>query len=95
MISSYINRANKTTKTWTNFDQEIQYIKQTLVNNDYSNKTIDEYIKKFLANKHKAKNKKINTTHLDLYYKSQYHEKYNTNECTMKEIIINKNIKRL
>ena len=94
VISSYVNRAYKTTKTWKDFDQEIRHIKQTLVNNDYSNTIIDEYIKKFLTNKQReeSNNEQLHTTYLDLYYKSQYHENYKTDERIMREII-NTNIK--
>ena len=59
--------------------------------NNYSNKTIDEYIKKFLANKYNAENtnKEINTKYLDLYYKSQYHSNYKTDDGVIKEILHN------
>ena len=57
------------------------------MNNDYSNKTTVEYIKKLMTNKHTAenKNKEIDTTHLNLNYKSQYYESYNTNERIMRK----------
>ena len=51
VINNYINRAFKVTNNWEDFHEEIKNIKQTLVNNNYSNNMIDSQIKTFLEKK--------------------------------------------
>ena len=71
-----------------NFYTEIQHIKQTLINNNYSNNLVDQHIKSFI-------NSKFTVTHLlidkpnfiPVYYKAQYHSNYKTEERIIKNII--------
>ena len=53
--------------------KEFKNIKQTLVNNNFPNKLIDQQIKKYFRNIHKNSNN--NTNRMKLYYKNQMHKK--------------------
>ena len=48
VITNYLTRAYKICDSWQDFHNEVKHIKQVLVNNNYSNKTVDLHIKKFL-----------------------------------------------
>ena len=87
VIRNYLNRAYKISSNWHELDQELDTIKQILVNNNFSNTTIDKEIKIFM-------NKVIenNTTIKDgnfitTYYKSQMHINYKKEERIIKDII--------
>ena len=48
VIHNFIHRAYKYSQTWDSFHNEMLHIKQTLINNNYSNSTVDEEIAKYL-----------------------------------------------
>ena len=88
VIRNFLNRAYKISQTWEDFHTEIQHIKQTLINNNYSNNLVDQHIKTFI-------NSKFTDIHIPtakpniipVYYKSQYHSNYKTEERIIKNII--------
>ena len=51
VISSYVSRAFKITTTWKDFHNECQHFKQLLVNNNFTNKMVDQQINKLLTQK--------------------------------------------
>ena len=88
VIQNFLNRAYKISQTWRDFHTEVKHIKQTLINNNYSNNLVDQHINTFINNKltdpplstHKPNN-------IPIYYKSQYHSNYKTEERIIKNII--------
>ena len=90
VINNYINRAFKVTNNWEDFHEEIKNIKQTLVNNNYSNNMIDSQIKTFLEKKVTQNEKtKENKTTINIYYCNQMHHNYKIDERVLKEIVHN------
>jgi len=90
VINNYLNRAFKITKNWTDFNHEVCHIKQILVNNNYSNNTIDKLINKFLDNKLKQSNSiKENNVTIPIFYHNQMHDNYKLDERVIKDIITN------
>jgi len=88
VIMNYLNRAYKVTVNWKDFHNEVQHIKQMLVNNNYSNSTIDMLTNKFIKKKQTVQNaSKPNESVIPLYYHSQMHSNYKVEERTIKEII--------
>ncbi len=59
----------------TIFNKELKNIKQTLVNNNFPNKLIEQQIKQYLHNIHKNNNSNNNnnTNRIDLYYENRRH----------------------
>ena len=86
VITNYLNRAYKVSKTWKEFHTEILHIKQRLINNNYTNTMVDQEIKKFLTQK-ETQNTKRNKNILPIYYESQMHANYKTEERIIKKII--------
>ena len=91
---SFLNRAFKVSQTWHAFHEEVQHIKQMLVNNNYSNTKVDALINKFV-------NKKLTSTaasHTDstdtipIYYHNQTHGNCELDEKILKDIVY-KNVK--
>ena len=86
VISSYVRRAIKTCSSWELMNKELKSVKQMLIINNYSNTMVYQQINEIL-------NKKINKTpstqehQLKIYYDSQYHEYYRTEEKVLKEIL--------
>ena len=90
VIHSYIHRAYKASSTWETFHREIQLMKQTLVNNNYSNALIDLKIKQYLENIFRnEQNNRRNDNEIKIYYKNQMHDQYKIEERVIKEIILN------
>ena len=89
VIYNYLNRAYKITQNWQDFNNEINNIKPLLVNNNYSNTTIDQQIKKFLSNKFNLEPKPPNKNNINIYYFNQMHINYKTEEQIIKNIICN------
>ena len=91
VISNYINRAFKISSTWSEFHTELNHMKQRLINNNYSNKMVDTQIDKFLKLKLTASesNKKERKTPLTVYYQSQTHPNYKTEERILSNIVHN------
>ena len=92
VISSYVTRAFKITRSWEDFHLECQKIKQILINNNFSNKMVDLQINKFLQQKlNNQKNLKIKDT-INIFYKNQTHKNCHLDEKILKDIVKN-NIK--
>ena len=91
VINNFIHRAYKYSQTWESFHNEIIHIKQTLINNNYSNSMVDNEISRYLNNKFSPPN---HTDHnsIPVYYKSQMHSNYKIDEKILKDIVYN-NIK--
>ena len=89
VIFSYLNRAYKVTRTWKDFDQEIQQVKQLLVNNNFSNTEIDSHINRFIDKKMQTSDtsSQQKPTELKIFYKNQMHQNYKLEERILKEII--------
>ena len=95
VISNYLNRAYKISQNWQDFHTEINHMKQVLINNNYSNSTIDRKIEQFINNKLTSNNNNnpaTPKTKIKLYYHSQFHPNYKIDERIMKEIV-NDNVK--
>ena len=86
VILSYLNRAYKASKTWSEFHIEVMHIKQRLVNNNYTNTMIDTEIKKFLAKKHNDQTKEKKMP-IPVYYENQTHINYKIEERVIKDIV--------
>ena len=89
VINNYLNRAYKLTETWQDFHTEILHIKQRLINNNYTNKIVDEQIKKFLEQKQSCSPKNQNQKPISVYYASQTHKNYKIEERIIKGMIYN------
>ena len=89
VITSYLNRAYKVTKTWKDFHDEIIYVKQTLINNNFSNNIVDTSINRFVESKMKKQNESDQISTISLFYKAQMHENYKIDERILKDIIGN------
>ena len=88
VITNYLHRAFKISNTWSDFHNEIQFIKQMLINNNYPNYLVDCEIKRFLENKLATDpSNEINKTPLKIYYGNQMHKNYKIEERTIKSII--------
>ena len=92
VITNYLNRAYKVSDSWSTLHNEIKHIKQVLVNNNYSNKTVDQHIKKFLDNKLKQSKVKDNTQIIPIYFQNQTHLNSKLDERIIKNIV-NNNVK--
>ena len=78
----------KYSQDWDTFHREITRIKQTLINNSYSNTLVDQEINKYLDQQFTSKDKhKYNT--IPIYYHNQMHSNYKIDERILKEIAIN------
>ena len=91
VIKCYLSRAFKITRNSSDFNKELQYIKQMLVNNNYPNSRIDSLTREFL------RKKKVSPTNaqvdepkpISIYYNNQMHKNYKTEERVLREIINN------
>ena len=86
VITNYLNRAYKVSKTWEDFHIEVLHIKQRLINNNYTNSMVDTEINKFLTQKETKDNKKDKNS-IPVYYESQMHLNYKIEERVIKNII--------
>ena len=85
-ITNYITRAFKISSSWIEFNQEIQFVRQKLVNNGYSNGFVDCHIHRFLDNVFSDKPKIIQPK-LPVYFRSQFHGNYRKDERILRNII--------
>ena len=87
VITSYLNRAYKITSTWESFHHEISHIRQTLINNNYSNTLVDAHINKFISSKVLGDNKPKANKVINIFYQNQTHGQYKTDERIIKDIV--------
>ena len=89
VITNYLNRAYKVCSNWQDLTNEISYIKQLLVDNNYSNKQVDQHVRKFINAKMKRDdnihNEEKNT--INIYYKNNWHTNYEVEERVLRHII--------
>ena len=93
VISNYLNRAFKISQNWKDFHEEVVHIKQLLINNNFSNKMVDNQIKKFLDNTLSPKAQKQEKKNpVIIYHQGQTHNNYKLDEKVIEDIV-EKNIK--
>ena len=92
VITNYLNRAYKVSDSWNSLHNEIKHVKQVLVNNNYSNKSVDQHIKKFLENKLKESETKDKSQIVPIYFQNQTHLNSKLDERIIKDIV-NNNVK--
>ena len=81
VIFNYLQRAYKISQNWQDFHAEINYIKQILINNNYSNTIVDDQINSFINSKvHPSHKPDTIPTKLPLFYQSQFHSNYKIEE---------------
>ena len=68
VILSYVKRAWTTSSSFTSFQGELSRVKQMLVNNSYSNKTIDKVIKGFMDKVSIKEVKNTDNSKINVYY---------------------------
>ena len=85
VITNFINRAYKYNQNWEDFHEEIKVIKQTLINNNYTNSIIDHEINRFLDKKYNSSNQP--NTSVNIYYSNQMHSNYKLDEKIIKQLI--------
>ena len=88
-VFNYLNRAYKIASTWFEFNAEVCHLRQKLINNNYSNKFVDQHIRNFLNNVI-LREPKEKTPSLPIYYKAQFHQNYRLDERIIKNILNNK-----
>ena len=89
VITNYLNRAFKVSQTWQDFHTETLRIKQILINNNYSNKTVDAHIKKFVSTKVSPQTNGRKHILVPIFYHNQTHSNYKIDERVLSNIIRN------
>ena len=89
VVMSYLNRAYKVSHSWKNFHDEVQNMKQILINNNYSNSQVDALIRNFLHKKieNSHKTHEDTKTTITLFYNNQMHRNYKIEERMLRGII--------
>ena len=88
VVKNYLNRAYKVSQNWHDFNREVEYIKQILINNNYSNIKVDTLIRKFLEKKQTCKeNATARPNIIPIFYNSQMHRNYRLDERVLREIL--------
>ncbi|KAF0303685.1 Protein/nucleic acid deglycase DJ-1 [Amphibalanus amphitrite] len=89
VVRAYVHRALRHCSSWPLVHQELQRIKQVLVNNNYDLATIDQQIQS-IVNNHITKGSQTTSNEgnvISLYYKSQMTSGYRAEESALKNII--------
>ena len=86
VVKNYLNRAYKISQNWSDFHNEVLLIKQTLINNNYSNTLVDKITFDFINSKIETTPKPPTNT-ISVFYNSQYHKNYKIEERILREII--------
>ena len=87
VVKAYIHRALKHCSTWLLFHQEVERIKQVLVDNEYDLATIDQQIRTATDKYHAPTKTTEDGNTISLFYKSQMTSEYKTEEAALKKII--------
>ena len=91
IIKNLIHRAFYISSSKTIFYKELTNIKQTLINNNFLNKLVDQQIKLDLHNIHKNKNNNTtnnnNINRINLYYRHQMHNNNKLDQQAITNII--------
>ena len=86
-IKALIHRTYKISSDWSHFCSSIQTLKQSIVNNGYSNRFFDKILSHYLDTILTPKQQKTNVETYTIYYKNQYSTAYKTDERILKHII--------
>jgi hypothetical protein len=90
VISAFLQRAYNISSNWKLFTKEIDRIKQTLINNGFTNTEVDRRVKHFLNNKLESTSNQDNSDRPNIhkmYYKNQMSSSYKIDERVIKSII--------
>jgi hypothetical protein len=86
VIKTFLHRAYTVCSDWKSLDQEINRIKQMLVNNNFPISLIDKEIKNFMNGKFK-KEKQEQKDKIKIYFKGQMTSQYKQQEDQLKSIV--------
>ena len=87
-VRALIHRAYKNSSNWNLFQKAIDNIKQSLINNGYSNSLFDKILKTYLEKVNKMNTIDNTITHT-IFYKNQYTNNYKMDERVLKSIVRN------
>ena len=87
VVKAYINRALKHCSSWQLFHQEVERIRQALVDNDYDLPTIDRQIRTATDRYVNPRATPHNGSTISLYYRNQMPPGYKADEAALKKII--------
>ena len=88
VVINYLNRAYKITGNWHDFHNEVVHIKQMLINNNFSNSTVDSLVNKFLQGKqNRSLNAEDHQVNTPIFYQAQMHEHYRIDERIIRELV--------
>ena len=89
VIRAYVRRAIKCCNSWTALHQELQHVKQILVNNSFSNTEVDQEIQAQL-DRHQHQTPPEQKPHaIKLFYKNQMSPSHKVDERVLQSIIHN------
>ena len=86
VIKNFLQRAKLISSSRTLFLKELSNIKQTLVNNGFPNRLVDEQISVFLHNSSTNPSQPRKKS-VDFYYRNQFHQNYRQDESVIKDIL--------
>ena len=87
VVFNYLNRAYRICNTWNEFHLEVMHIKQMLVNNNYTNTTIDHLTNKFIKNKLDLQTQNNIKKIIPVFYQAQMHKNYKIDEKVLNDIV--------
>ena len=98
VLNNYLKRAYKVSSDWDKFIQESQRIKQTLINNGYTNTFVDKHTRSFLSKVNASLHSNSNTVTKQLgvakevFYLNQMSSGYKADEVALRKIF-NQNVR--
>lgn len=93
IIKTLLHRASLISSSWIIFNNEVNRLKQILVNNGYPLFVIDKQVNNFMNTKFKKKPiESEDITKVNLFFKNQMTDNYKQRETQLKNIV-NKNVK--
>jgi len=88
VINTLLHRGYCISENWSIFHIEVERIKQLLTNNNFPMTVIDTTINKFIDSKiNKFPNTNVSGTKIQLFYRSQMHSAYKSEEKRLQQII--------
>ena len=87
VIRAYVNRALSVCSSWQSLHQELQYLRQMLVNNGYSNKDFDN-VTNHVLDRHVTRQHKSPTNDITVFYQNTFTNAYRKDEKCIKDIIM-------
>ena len=91
MIKTLIQRSYKIASDWNLFEQDMKRLKQTLINNGYSNSQFDKVCSDFVdsINNNNENNTPENSNVHEIFYQNQMSDTYKIDEKVIKTILKN------